>query len=59
MGKRAVPGAQEERLIKDAEDAVNKVIQRANLLFGEPWKNYRNLVESSPIKIFKEYTPLQ
>ena len=59
MGKRAVPGAQEERLIKDAEDAVNKVIQRANLLFGEPWKNYRSLVESAPVKIFKEYTPLQ
>jgi len=59
MGKKAVPGAQEQRLMKDAEDAVNGVIERANTFFGEPWKNYRNLVESAPVKIFKDYTPLK
>jgi hypothetical protein len=59
MGKRAIPGAQEQRLIKDAEEAVNKVIERANNFFGEPWKNYQNLVESAPVKIFKDYTPLK
>ena len=59
MGKKAIPGPQEQRLIKDAEEAVNKVIERANNFFGEPWKNYRNLVESAPVKIFKDYTPLK
>jgi hypothetical protein len=59
LGKRSAPGAQEQRLMKDASDAVNRVVVRANEFFGGPWKNYRSLVESVPVKMFKDYVPLQ
>jgi len=59
MGKNAIPGAQERRLMQDAANAVNSVVQRANTFFEGPWKNYQSLVESVPVKWFKEYKPLQ
>ena len=59
LGKRSVPGAQEQRLMKDASDAVNRLVERANGFFSGPWKNYRSLVESVPVKMFKDYVPLQ
>ncbi|MFN7586193.1 MAG: WD40/YVTN/BNR-like repeat-containing protein [Bacteroidota bacterium] len=59
MGKNAIPGAQERRLMQDAANAVNNVVQRANTFFEGPWKNYQSLVESVPVKWFKEYKPLQ
>jgi hypothetical protein len=45
--------------MQDAANAVNNVVQRANNFFEGPWKNYQNLVESVPVKWFKEYKPLQ
>jgi hypothetical protein len=59
LGKKAIPGAQEKRLMQDAADAVNKAVQRSNGFFDGPWKNYRGLVESVPVKWFKDYAPLQ
>lgn len=55
LGKRIAPGAQEERLMKDAETMVSAVISKANSFFDGKWKEYRTLAESTPVKIFKEY----
>lgn len=55
LGKRIAPGAQEDRLMKDAEDMVSAVISKANGFFDGKWKEYRALAESTPVKMFKEY----
>ena len=55
LGKRIAPGAQEDRLMKDAEDMVSDVISKANSFFDGKWKEYRALAESTPVKMFKEY----
>ncbi|TAF50843.1 MAG: hypothetical protein EAZ62_07285, partial [Sphingobacteriia bacterium] len=59
MGKRIVPGAQEERLMADAEKAVGQVVQKANQLFDGPWKQFRALAEAAPVKWFKDYKPIE
>ncbi len=59
MGKEVVPGPQEERLMTDAENLVASVLQRANAFFDGKWKQYRALAESTPVKIFKDYKPIE
>ncbi|MBA4259448.1 MAG: hypothetical protein C0446_09810 [Chitinophaga sp.] len=59
MGKTAIPGEQENRLMGYAEEAVNEVIVKANALFEGSWKQYRALAEAAPLKFFKDYKPLE
>lgn len=59
LGKASIPGAQEERLMVDAENMVTNVIQKANKFFDGAWKGYRSLAEASTIKMFKDYKPLE
>ena len=59
MGKEVVPGPQEERLMVDAENMVASVLQRANAFFDGKWKLYRALAESTPVKMFKDYKPIE
>jgi photosystem II stability/assembly factor-like uncharacterized protein len=59
MGKNTAPGPQEERLMKDAEDMVADVLQKANNFFDTRWKEYRALAESTPVKIFKDYKDIR
>ncbi|MEO0065260.1 MAG: hypothetical protein RI983_586 [Bacteroidota bacterium] len=59
MGKTTIPGEQENRLMGYAEEAVNSVIQKANALFEGSWKQYRALAEAAPLKLFKDYKPLE
>lgn len=59
MGKMAIPGVQEERLITYAEDAVNNVVKNANQFFTGSWKQYRALAEAAPVKLFKEYKEME
>jgi hypothetical protein len=58
LGKNVVPGAQEERLIVDGENMVAAVLKRANAFFDGKWKQYRILAESTPVKLFKDYQPI-
>ena len=58
-GKEVVPGPQEERLMVDAENIVTLVLQRANAFFDGKWKLYRSLAESTPVKMFKDYKPIE
>ncbi|MEN9684960.1 MAG: hypothetical protein RLZZ28_746 [Bacteroidota bacterium] len=59
LGKELVPGAQEERLMADAEAMVSLVLQRANAFFDGSWKQYRSLVEATPVKLFRDYKPIE
>jgi photosystem II stability/assembly factor-like uncharacterized protein len=59
MGKTAMPGEQENRLMTDAEEAVNGVIKKANTLFDGIWKQYRSLAEAAPVKYFKDYKAIE
>ncbi len=56
--KLAAPGAQEERLIKEAEASIDTIIKKINAYFDNEWKVFRKLVEETQLKMFKEYKPL-
>jgi hypothetical protein len=57
--KPLAPGAQEEALVARAEAAIGKTLQRTNGFFDGAWKNYRQLVESTKLPLFKDYKPIQ
>jgi len=57
--KNVAPGAQEERLMADAESMVADVLKRANNFFDLRWKQYKSLAEAAPVKLFKEYKPIE
>ncbi|MEI6264754.1 MAG: hypothetical protein WCP74_06600 [Sphingobacteriia bacterium] len=59
MGKTAIPGPQEDRLMSYGEEALDGVIKKANTLFDGVWKQYRTLAEAAPVKLFKEYKPIE
>jgi len=59
MGKTALPGAQEDRLMSYAEEAVDKVVKKSNELFDGTWKQYKTLAEAAPVKLFKEYKTIE
>ena len=56
--KPIVPGAQEQLMVGWAETAIGQAIQRINNFFDGKWKDYRKQVESTPLKLFKDYNPL-
>jgi predicted nucleic acid-binding Zn-ribbon protein len=56
--KMVSPGAQEETMVMNAEKAVEDAVQKINNFFADSWKKYRSLVESTQIKLFKDYNPL-
>ena len=57
--KPIAPGTQEENLVARAEAAIGKSVQRTNNFFDGAWKNYRQLVESTKLPLFKDYKPIQ
>ena len=59
LSKNVVPGAQEERLMTDAENMVADVLKKANGFFDGIWKQYRALAENTPVKLFKDYIPIE
>jgi photosystem II stability/assembly factor-like uncharacterized protein len=56
--KMVAPGAQEEKLVANAEAAVGKAIEKINTFFTGPWPRYRQQVEATKLSLFKEYKPL-
>jgi photosystem II stability/assembly factor-like uncharacterized protein len=59
LGKSTLPGAQEERLIIDAENMVSEVLKRSNNFFDGAWKGFRTLAETTPVKLFKDYKAIE
>ena len=57
--KMVAPGAQEETLVKNAEDAVMDVIQKINSFFSDKWNSYRQQVEATKVNLFKDYKPIE
>ena len=59
IGSKPVkPGAQEEMMVSWAEAAIAQAVQRINGFFEGKWKDYRRQVEATPMKLFKDYSPL-
>ncbi len=59
MGKTTIPGEQEDRLMKEAEDKISEVIKKANDLFDAKWKTLRSVAETIELKLFKDYKNLE
>lgn len=59
MGKRTMPGENEENAIRIADEMVSKAISRVNAFSAGAWKNYRQLAESTPIKLFVDTEELK
>lgn len=57
-GKIAAPTAQTERLVTEAENAVKESLKKINEFFDGKWKEYRKLAEATPVKLFKDYKPI-
>jgi hypothetical protein len=57
--KPVKPGAQEEQLVKDAELKLGEAVEKINAFFNGKWVEYRKLVEANPLKLFKDYQPIQ
>lgn len=59
MAKSVAPGAQEEQLVKNAEDMIAATVRRINQFFAGRWADYRKQVEATRVPLFKDYTPIQ
>jgi uncharacterized protein YoxC len=57
--KPIAPGAKEIEMVGWAEAAISQAVQRINNFFEGKWKDYRRQVEGTPMKLFKDYTPIQ
>jgi gas vesicle protein len=57
--KPVKPGAQEEQLVKDAELKLGEAVEKINNFFTGKWAAYRKLVETNPLKLFKDYQLIQ
>jgi len=53
------PTATEELLVQNVDILVNKAISRVNAFYEEIWPPYRELIENTDFKLFKDYKPLQ
>jgi hypothetical protein len=58
-GKRSMPGENEENAIRIADEMVSKAVDKVNAFSAGPWKNYRQLAESTPIKLFSDTEALK
>lgn len=59
QSKAVAPGAQEEQLVKNAEAMINEAVKRINNFYATQWSDYRKLVESTRVNLFKDYPPIQ
>ncbi|HTH54875.1 MAG TPA: hypothetical protein VL728_02435 [Cyclobacteriaceae bacterium] len=49
----------DQRVLKQAEDEVQKIIDRANKFFAKPWPDYKTIMEKVSISPFKNYDVLK
>ena len=59
MRKSKIPDAQEFGLITMAEGLVAEAIQKANSFFNGKWMQYQQQANATPMKIFKDFKPLE
>ena len=58
FNKTTVPGDQEEKLFTEVTELVNQALKKGNDFFDGKWKTYRAYMEATPVKLFKDYTPI-
>jgi len=58
-GKDKIPDAQETGLVEMAETMVQRAVEKANSFFSAQWAAYQKQAEATPVKIFKEFKPLE
>jgi hypothetical protein len=51
--------ATDQRVFQQAEQQINKLMQRVNLFYEKTWPGYRTLMEKVSISPFKNYQPLK
>ncbi len=56
--KPLVPGAQELQLVERAEGLITDALKRINSFTEGKWKEYRKQAEATPVKLFKDYVPI-
>ncbi len=59
QSKPKVPDAQEERMLKEAEGLVEEAVVKTNSFFNEKWNLYAQQAAATPLKIFKDYKPVE
>ncbi|HWI90411.1 MAG TPA: hypothetical protein VNT20_04010 [Flavisolibacter sp.] len=59
QAKSVAPGAQEEQLVKNAENLITEAVKRINSFYATRWTDYRKLVESTKVNLFKDYRPIE
>ena len=57
--KNVAPGAQEEKMVQNAEMMIGLALQRINNFFSTKWAAYRKQVEGTKLNLFKEYKPIE
>jgi photosystem II stability/assembly factor-like uncharacterized protein len=59
QAKSVAPGAQEEQLVKNAEDMIDEAVKQINNFYATDWAKYRRQVESTKVNLFKDYEPIK
>lgn len=59
VAKNKIPDSQEMRLTEEAEGLVTEAVQKCNAFFNGKWKDYQQLVEGTPMKLFGEYKAVE
>ena len=59
LSKSIAPGAQEEALLKNAEQLIADAVRTVNRFFDADWAAYRRQVEGTKIGLFKDYKPIE
>ena len=57
--KDKIPAAQEFALIEMAETTVAEAVQMTNVFFNGKWAAYQKQAEATPVKLFKEFKPVE
>lgn len=57
--KNVAPGAQEEKLVANAETAIGQALQKINDFIAGKWTAYRRQVENTKLNLFKDYKPIE
>ena len=57
--KNIAPGAQEEKLVLNAETVIGQALQKINAFFANKWIVYRQQVEGTKLNLFKDYKPIE
>ena len=59
QSRPAGPTATEERLMEQADKMVGKALDMCNAFYEDVWPEYRDLIENTDFKWFKDYKPIE